>query len=330
MPDPPPTPQGGDGDGFPPWIEGDVEEEQPPDDPGSEAGRSDVGWHLEAVRMMREQMELHCFEGPTHPLANSLLFCNFDVGIFDRVINVQSFRGLSGAEKAQAVRDCWLTAARQTHNACRYACNYATKPALQTVGISLADLEKRIQEREATEGEPLPKAVRQRMKLQRACSGHDKAYQKSLLQAMFPYLGTEYTPDAKDRAFGPRQTRLVTHKFWEVQMKLRDQELIREWEHKRRRIATLGGIWDELWDSCKCDVCSAEERDEAQVIEAHFDELYALAQSLFARRAVEVIATMEEWAQSLDARYNKKIPKSVFEEGASKLQMQNMLADMDM
>ena len=88
------------------------------------------------------------------------------------------------------------------------------------------------------------------------------------------------------------------------------RQLVDRWERERRRLATLGGIWDDLWDGCRCATCIALEadgaRDDARFAREHYAELKRLAESLFARTADVVTARMEVWARAMDPKWGKR------------------------
>ena len=87
--------------------------------------------HPDGGRVLLEQA--HPFEGPTHPLSNTLLASNVDQQMFDRVLDLRqvaaeaaSGDGAAGADDAallrEAVVDCLMVTTHRVHRAAIYAC----------------------------------------------------------------------------------------------------------------------------------------------------------------------------------------------------------------
>eukprot|EP00660_Eupelagonema_oceanica_P004754 gene4754-20127_t len=309
--------------------------------------------------------QAHPFEGPTHPLSNTLLFCNFDIQIFDRVLDMRRICSMPPNQQGEALQDCLMIGAHRNHLAVLYACAYASKAftphgnALQSVGVSLADLDARIADAEAEEGQKLARRVRMRKRLQRATSGYNKQFAKPLSALVFPYLGSDYTGFANDRG---RPTRLATHKFWEVQMKLPQYlgwkayaavagehaappdakeaeptmqvdaaELVK---HASKGSRGGGGTAGFVEKQAANQFAGFGYRGQTAHPFVSAMSLYCFSAyvghvSLFARVADEVVETMEIWAQSHDARYAKKdkLHRLLIKESGNDNMLKGMLAD---
>ena len=205
----------------------------------------------DAGRVLPEQT--HPFEGKTHPLSLNGIQSNFDMQCFDRVMDIPGVRALPQDEQQAALRDLILIGQHKVQLSVFYSCAYAMKKLkahgnpLESAGVSLADLDKRLQAAEEEAGKRLSDRIRGQKRLQRALSGHSKVFTQSLMMAMWPYVGSDYTgqkPDSGPGAGGPRETRLASHRFWQVQLQLAQHCLHKAYDELTGAPATAAAAAD--------------------------------------------------------------------------------------